>query len=258
MLSLSDIVAALPSVRYDCSSIATSDASEIREFIASVVPEVPEVCVPPRKAACLSADRCIRRPKDGQSFPANLCRGRLKCDFMRFRKALKKEEAKEEAMKSEVKPIVQNHNNSRLRAGDRIGGILVLPGSQDALQAQQYLPAKVLEIAWMQVGGIRTLRGGVDGMKKELAAVSSVSCVLWEMQQTFLKKQLEILRRLRSPIVILKHFDATPRCVSFGTARDAVMPYARYAAWNAEEAKCLPVLNGLMASTSPWKPMMHC
>ena len=109
--------------------------------------------------------------------------------------------------------------------------------SQDALQTQQYLPSKVLEIAWMQVGGIRTVRDGVDGMRKELAAVSSVSCVLWEMQQTFLQKELEMLRRLRCPLVISKHFDATPRCVSFGTARDGVMPFARYVVWNSEEAK---------------------
>ena len=229
MLSLNEAVAALPPVRYVCFAASSSDSSAIREFVASEVPEGggDELPVPPRKVA-----KRVRGVWAG-----GLWRSEPLMEYVRSCKATRAAVAEKEAADAEVKPVLSVWNDQRLRAGDRIGGNIGLPESEDTQRRNQYQPGKVLELAWMQVGGIKSIRAGVDGMAKELAAIGAVSALTWDMQQLWARQQLDILKRDRTPIVICKHYDATPRAVTFGAARDAVMPHARYPAWNDAEAK---------------------
>ena len=71
-------------------SVASADSSEIREMMQELVPDAAEVDLPscPKKAC-----QGIKRPRDEQSFPGDLRRGRTTCEYMRLRKALKRERA---------------------------------------------------------------------------------------------------------------------------------------------------------------------
>ena len=125
-----------------------------------------------------------------------------------------------------VTPLREAWNSQRLRMGDFVGEDQRL--GDNAEHPNKWASAAVMTMAWRQVSGMKTMREGLDGMRRELSVLATVSSAAHKEQKTWAAtKKQEIVDGRRS-VAVFFFFDASPRRLCFGRLQDALMPHARY------------------------------
>ena len=91
-----------------------------------------------------------------------------------------------------------------------------------------YRYAAVLRNSWMQIGGNKTLRVGVDGQHRELDMLATTSAVAEDLQTSYVNGQIrDLIAHRRSP-VFDRHYDATTKLFGFGALQALLFPHTRY------------------------------
>ena len=146
-------------------------------------------------------------------------------------KRAKASEREVEQRDTERAPVFSAWDQERLRAGNQMGAHHAYhkTGSQWTFHG-------VLRSAWLQLGGIKTLRhGGIDSLHNELDTVCAVAAAGGRAQTEFVQTSLAKMTAARdSTLVVQRFYDATPARVRFGQLQEFMEPIARYPLFDEE------------------------
>ena len=152
---------------------------------------------------------------------------------MRECRAKQLQEAKNKILKQQTAPLAGAWNKERLREGDKVP----MDDEQGWLHGNQWSTSAVISSAWKQLGQVRTLRTGVDGLHREQSVVISLASVADITQSSWMTKEIEAMKVREAPAVFFRSYDATRRDLYFGKLQSELQVLARYPWRDKDTAK---------------------
>ena len=132
-----------------------------------------------------------------------------------------------DAIREVARPSREAWDNERRRHGDHID-LGDEEKKEDRHHRNFWSVASVLRAAWQQVGSVKTMRKGVDGLHRELSVLSTCSSAAWELQRRWVADVAADVRRNQRCVAVFQYYDATPRQMWFGRCQRFLTDCARY------------------------------
>ena len=220
----------LPAVREDADDAAIREAEALMaELDAGNARDRPDLVTVPSLLG-----RNVRRRLD--MWTGELFRSGQQCLYMRQCKEAKRLKRKIDDKQRSHESLESAWNEERLRSGDRVGEHMAKQAHPNKFES-----CGVLRQAWLQHGGGRTLRVGIDGQHRELALISTLSSAIAIDQSKWVKQQVERLKNDKCPFALFHNYDASPRSFAFGRLQAMLQPLARYPYWDGSKWRCVPL-----------------